>query len=59
MISTLDVFAFAHLARRNVPGYWIVRVPFPSRLPVNPLPSLIFSPLSFLLNLLSTSRFDN
>ena len=32
VMSTLDIFssAFAHPARLNIPGYWIVRVPFPS-----------------------------
>ena len=49
---------FAYLACLNVPGYWIVRAPFPSLLPANPFPFLIFSPLSSVLNLFS-SCFDN
>ena len=44
------------LARLNVPGYWIVRAPFSSLYQlIYIFPFLIFSPLSFILDLLSSS----
>lgn len=48
-----------HLDRLKVSGYWIVRVPLLHFNPVNPLPLLIFSPLSFVLNLSSSIYIDN
>jgi hypothetical protein len=65
MMSSLDFLSstFDYLARLIVtfPGYWIVRVHFSSLFfqRANPIPSLIFSPLSFILNLLSPYCFDN